>query len=101
MAHPGRADHFCLFDGDSWFVTAAYLFPKEVGPGKFQPYVRYVENSPSDGEDNDLSEIGLNYVISGHNARLNLNYGTGHANASGYKLGDDAQSVSFGVQIQI
>lgn len=91
---------FCLFDGESWFATAAFLFPQPVGPGKFQPYVRYVENDPSDGDDSDLTEVGLNYVISGHNVRLNLNYGTGDANISGYR-GADVDSYSFGVQIQI
>lgn len=93
-------DCFCLFDGESWFATAAFLFPAAVGPGKFQPYVRYVENDPSDDADSDLTEVGLNYVISGHNVRLNLNYGTGDANISGY-AGDDVDSYSFGVQIQI
>jgi hypothetical protein len=91
---------FCLFDGESYFATGAYYFPKKVGPGNFQPYVRYVKNDPSDGEDSDLTELGLNYVIDGHNARLNLNYGSGDANISGYK-GADVDSVSFGIQIQI
>lgn len=91
---------FCLFDGDSYFATAAYLFPMAHGPGKFQPYIRYVENDPTDGSSSDLTEIGLNYVIKGHNARLNLNFGTGDANISGYK-GSDVDSISFGVQLQI
>ncbi|MCP5144457.1 MAG: hypothetical protein H6978_06505 [Gammaproteobacteria bacterium] len=90
---------FCLFDGDSWFATAAFLFPQEVGVGKFQPYVRYVSNDPSDAADSDLLEVGVNYVISGHNARLNLNYSTGDANISGYR-GADTDSISFGAQLQ-
>lgn len=96
----GGGDCFCLFDGDSYFVTGAYLFPAQVGVGKFQPYVRLVENSPSDGDSSDLTELGVNYVISGHNARLNLNFSSGDANISGY-AGDDVDSLSFGIQIQI
>ncbi len=94
---------FCLFDGDSYFFTAAYLFKgKGEGDfsGDFQPYVRFVSNNPSDGDDSDLTEIGLNYVIKGHNARLNVNYSTGDANISGF-LGDDIDVLSFGIQLQI
>lgn len=91
---------FCLFDGDSYFVTATYLFPQEVGIGKFQPYVRWNENMPDAGADSDLLEIGLNYVISGHNARLNFNWRTGDANASG-AAGSDVDAFLVGVQFQL
>jgi len=100
LASPAAGDCFCLFEGTSYFVTAGYLFPAEVGPGKFQPYVRFVENDPDDADDSDLTELGVNYVIDGFNAKLNLNYNTGDANISGYP-GADVDSVSFGVQIQI
>jgi hypothetical protein len=97
---PQVGDCFCLFDGESYFLSAAFLLPMATGPGKFQPYVRYVENDPSDSGSSDLTELGLNYVIDGHNARLNLNYATGDGNISGY-AGDDVDSISFGVQVQI
>lgn len=96
---PDDATDFGLFDGDSYFATAAYLIPGD-GYGKFQPYVRFVENNPTDLPSSDLTEVGLNYVIKGHNARLNLNYATGDANISGYR-GTDTDSISFGVQLQI
>lgn len=92
---------FCLFDGDSYFVTAAYLFSEPVGLGKFQPYVRYNENSPSEGDSSDLTELGLNYVIKSHNLRLNANYTTGDANLSGNAAPDDVDTFTFGVQFQI
>ncbi len=91
---------FCLFDGDSYFVTAAYLFPQEIGIGKFQPYVRWNENSPDAGADSDLLEIGMNYVISGHNARLNFNWRTGDANLTGAP-GADVDAFLVGVQFQL
>ena len=95
---PVGGDCFCLFDGDSYFVTAAYLIPGD-GWGKYQPYVRFVGNNPTDAEDSDLTEIGFNYVISSHNIRLNVNYSSGDANISGY-AGDDVDSFSFGAQLQ-
>ncbi|MEE2778275.1 MAG: porin [Acidobacteriota bacterium] len=91
---------FCLFDGDAYFVSVAYLFGEAVGPGQFQPYVRRTENTPELGLDSDLIEVGLNYVIDGHNLRLNVNYTDGDANLTG-AAGRDANAVSFGVQIQM
>lgn len=58
-----------------------------------------MSNNPSDADDSDLVEVGVNYVISGHNARLNFNYNTGDANISGYP-GADIKSFSFGAQLQ-
>lgn len=92
---------FCLFDGDTYFVAAAFLLPGEVGPGKLQPYVRYTSNEPDSFiEESDLTEVGVNYVISGHNARLNLNYTDGDANLTGAP-GGDVNTLTFGIQIQI
>ncbi|RKZ48911.1 MAG: hypothetical protein DRQ58_03330 [Gammaproteobacteria bacterium] len=95
----GSSTCFCLFDGHSIFGTVAYLFPNVIGWGKFQPYVRYVENSPSDARSSDSIELGLNYVISGHNFLLNFNYLQGDANASGY-AGRDVGRATLGLQLQ-
>ncbi|MAQ08721.1 MAG: hypothetical protein CMQ11_02620 [Gammaproteobacteria bacterium] len=91
---------FCLFDGDAYFVTAAYLLPGGSDSGKFQPYFRYTSNEPDAADSSDLTEIGLNYIINGHNLRFNVNYTSGDANLTGSK-GTDADSISVGVQIQI
>lgn len=90
---------FCLFDGDSYFVTAAYLIPGS-GKVRYQPYVRYVSNEPSDSPHSDLSELGLNIILRGHNARLNVNFTSGDANITGFQ-GPDRNSFFFGVQVQI
>ena len=95
----GIADCFCLFDGDSVFATVSYLIPKVIGFGKFQPYFRYVENNPSGAASSDSIEVGSNYVISGHKAKLNLSYVSGDTNASGY-AGRDVDKVTFGIQVQ-
>jgi hypothetical protein len=91
---------FCLFDGNAAFVTAAYLFNEPTGLGKFQPYVRYTSNEPDGTPDSDLFEVGVNYVITGHNLRFNLNYTSGDANITGAR-GSDVDAISLGVQIQI
>jgi hypothetical protein len=91
---------FCLFDGDAYFVTVAYLIGSS-GTVKWQPYVRFTSNEP-DGTvpDSDLTELGLNMIIKGHNARMNVSWTSGDANLSGAP-GADVDSLSFGVQIQI
>jgi len=97
---PAAGDCFCLFDGDSAFVTAAYLFSNSTGPGKFQPYLRLVENNPSDAGGSSSTELGLNYVVDGHNTRFNLSLTSGDANASGY-AGDDVDTLNLGIQVQL
>jgi len=77
----------------------AYLIPSER-PLKWQPYIRHTSNEPSTGASSDLNELGVNMIMRGHNARLNLNYTDGDANLTGAP-GPDVSTISFGVQIQI
>lgn len=96
------SDCFCLFDGSAWFATAAYLFPGEAGIGRLQPYLRFTSNQPSDDAigDSELTEYGLNYIINGHNLRLNVHVTDGDANLTGAP-GADETRFGFGVQVQI
>jgi len=96
------SDCFCLFDGSSYFFTAAYLFPNEAGVGKLQPYIRRTSNEPDfDGaSESDLTEIGVNYIINAHNLRVNVNFTDGDANLTGM-AGADVDGFSVGFQIQI
>ncbi len=61
---------FCMFDGHSYTGYVLYLIPKEIGIGKFQPYARYTWVQPTGSTNRKETEAGVNYVISGHNARL-------------------------------
>ena len=90
---------FCLFDGDSFYVTAGYLIPEIIGIGKLQPYFRHTKNSPADAKNSDTSEWGTNYVLAGSKANINLNYTHGNANASGY-AGKRKSNVTLGLQLQ-
>ena len=91
---------FSMFDGNAYFASFAYLIGSGSGSGKFQPYVRYTSNNPSVGDSSSLSEVGVNYVVSGHNLKLNLNFTSGDASASGTR-GTDSNTVLFGMQFQI
>lgn len=95
----GLSECFCLFDGESFYATAGYIFPKPVGSGKFQPYIRYTENQPSDASQSDATEWGLNYIILGNKMSINLNFVSGDANASGY-AGKDTDTLTLGLMLQ-
>jgi hypothetical protein len=97
LATPGC---FCMFDGDAYFATAAYLLP---GSGKlrWQPYLRFTKNEPSGTTpDSDLTELGLNMILKGHNARMNVSWLSGDANLTG-SPGPDVDTLQFGIQVQI
>ena len=76
-------DCFCTFAGTSWTGYALYLFPHEIGIGKFQPYGRYTGlNSQFAGARQEF-ELGVNYVIAGHNARISTYWRTGNLGGTG------------------
>jgi hypothetical protein len=85
-----------VVQGHAYLVSGGFLFPTEVGIGKFQPVVRYQEFDatilPSTTKQYDAS---LNYIIKGHNARLSLDYA--HETIS--KTPDDNR-LTAGVQLQ-
>jgi len=85
-----------ITQGEAWLASAAFLFPQEVGIGRFQPVVRYQTF------DADLTNIktkqydaGINYIIKGHSARLSVAYSHVDATASA-----DDDRVVAGVQLQ-
>lgn len=98
---------FCMFDGDAWTATGLYLVPGKVGIGMFQPYVRYTDIRPSSSSDRNELELGLNYVIDGHNARLSLFYQYGDLATKGLVKfapgvsGREVSAVKLAVQLQI
>jgi hypothetical protein len=63
---------FCTFNGHSWTVYGLYLIPHEVGIGRFQPYVRFTSIDPRYSAMRQEFEYGVNYIISGHNARISV-----------------------------
>lgn len=58
--------------GNSYLALASYMFPTKVGIGQFQPYTR-VQQFDYDAAGSgtmDKTELGVNYVISSHNALI-------------------------------
>lgn len=64
--------------GDAYLAQAGYLLPPKVGPGQFQPMIRFQEF-----EGDSMFDAGVNYVIRGHSARLSLMYSRSDLKADG------------------
>ncbi len=98
---------FCTFNGHSWTVYGLYLIPHEVGIGRFQPYVRFTEVNHRYANQRNEWETGVNYIISGHNARVSAFYRYGDFNGSpgGFSFIAPGQPVqkadSFHVALQL
>jgi hypothetical protein len=91
-------------------MYALYLFPQEIGIGRFQPYARYIGLNSAFGGAREEYELGMNYVIAGHNARISTYYRNGNIGGSGtfngqnlnYAPGSTGQHVdSFTVALQL
>ena len=77
LAAYGNADCFCIFNGSSVTGYVLYMFPQEIGIGRFQPYGRYTYVDSVFQSKHDEFEAGVNYIISGFNARIMAFYRTG------------------------
>ncbi len=88
-------------EGESWFVLVSHLLPWEVGvgpiSGKLKPLFWYQEYDHKFGGVQHQWELGLQYVIAGHNARVSLVYGRQDP-GSGFST---VNIVRFGIQLQI
>lgn len=68
-------------EGKAFYVQTGYLFPQKIGIGQFQPAFRVEHfdsevtgsNDPADHAQTHY-DLGLNYIIKGHNAKVMLDY---------------------------
>jgi len=80
---PGVANSGGLLDGKAYLAGAAFMFPEKVGWGFFQPFGRYqYAKSDTFGASITRYDLGLNYVIASHNARISAVYTTTDATAT-------------------
>lgn len=106
LAAFGQGDCFCMFSGNSYTAYALYLFPNEIGIGRFQPYGRYTNIDPQHSGTRYEWELGTNYVISGHNARISAywRHGTSQGpfspNWSAGPLPEAIDSLHIALQLQ-
>lgn len=69
-------------EGSGFLITAAFLIPQKLGWGQLQPFIRYqvfneVGTDPVENPlENDFvrTDVGVNYVMKGHDARIALVY---------------------------
>jgi len=99
-------NNFPIFSGTSFTAYALYLFPNEVGIGRFQPYGRYTFVNSVHTSALDEFEGGLNYVISGHNARISTFWRHGSLAPTGGPatlgaIGGGPHQDSFHVALQL
>lgn len=85
-----------ITQGKGWLLGASYLIPAKVGSGKFQPYVRQ-QNFEADltNVTSKQSDLGVNYIIDGHNARVSATYTTNQKTAV-----SDTHKFVVGLQLQ-
>jgi hypothetical protein len=61
--------------GKAYLLSGALLFPTKVGWGQFQPFVRYQKfNRDVSSTSNKATDIGVNYIIKGQNAKISAVY---------------------------
>jgi len=85
-----------LTQGNAFLISGGFLFPQPVGPGKFQPVVRYQEfhATLTDRKTRQI-DASLNYILKGHSARVSLDYAHSETTGSG-----DDDRVTAGLQLQ-
>ena len=86
-------------DSDGFFALLSFLFPQQVGIGQLQPMVRYQSLDIDSVSETDQIDLGLNYIIDGHNARISLVYADMSTDFdAGGSL--DTNMIKIGLQIQ-
>ncbi|MFP6606603.1 MAG: hypothetical protein VCC19_08520, partial [Myxococcota bacterium] len=98
--------NFGMFDGNSFSVVGLFLLPGEVGIGKLQPYARFTDISANRSSDRDEFEVGINYIIDSHNARVSLFYQRGDIATKGLNYsptasGKNVSTIGLGIQLQL
>ena len=83
-------------EGWSAFGLASWLFASKMGPGRVQPMVRYQHAVAALGGDPTRTvDVGLNYILDGHNARIGLAVQNTNPPA-----GSSVTGVQLGIQFQ-
>jgi hypothetical protein len=82
--------------GDGYLIGADYLIPGKVGWGQFQPFFRYQNfNNDLIHLGADEYDLGVNYVIDGHNARVTIDYSKNEGGGVA-----DYDRIIAGIQLQ-
>jgi len=60
--------------GTAYSAGLGYIFSQKVGPGQFQPFVRYQKFNADNNIDTKKYDVGANYIIDGYNAQVSAFY---------------------------
>jgi hypothetical protein len=88
-------------ESDGFYVLGAYMFPQEVGIGKFQVLGKFgtvTHEFVSGDVDQDTLELNVNYLIKTFNARVSLFYIDQSFDPN---IGADNTQIGLGLQVQI
>ena len=90
-----------LTQGEGYLLLGSYLIPKQIGWGKFQPYVRYQHfaraNLTTDLGNRTRTEGGVNYIIDGQNAKISVLYFSDRNGSNA----DPKNTFKIGLQFQL
>ena len=87
-------------DGKSYLLGAAWLFPQQIGWGKLQPFLRHQKfNRSVSNTTSKATDLGLNYIIRGPNAKVSLMYTKFSDNRLAVPV-RDTNMFTLGVQLQ-
>ena len=73
--------------GKAYSAGVSYLFDREVGWGRFQPFVHWQRFDADNRVTTKQIDIGLNYVIADHNAQVSATYSRNKVSQGGDNLG--------------
>lgn len=73
--------------GKAYSAGVSYLFEREVGWGRFQPFVHWQRFDADNHVSTRQIDVGLNYVIAGHNAQVSATYSRNKVSQGGEDLG--------------
>ncbi len=63
--------------GNIWYTQAGYLLPKLKNGTAFMPYASYtVKKFERIGKSSGQYDLGLNYLVNNHNAKITIQYST-------------------------
>jgi Phosphate-selective porin O and P len=86
-------------DGKAYLLGGAFLFPQAVGMGQFQPFARLQRYKRSlSGTTAKSTDLGVNYLIKGPNARVTLMYTKTHDDRNTAPR-DSVSQLTLGVQL--
>jgi hypothetical protein len=91
----------------SYYIGVYYLLPGKVGWGQFQPIIDYQvvdQHGSRNLPDTDEFDLGVNYIIKGHDARISLTWSriqiTPRGAATALGVDNISRQLVLGLQVQ-